>query len=189
MIDKEKPLTSIKLLSPETSNPVYAVNQAGDFSKKSVREPEWPQDAEEKHPLSEINDSQSAGAKRFEDAKHRVILLGDTPRGLDIVSPFSGGTDKDNAMGVVPLPQTSTLAAFEERLASLAKDMEQGTNPPTPIPIPRSKAKLLDKNDPGHNEEKSKRIGGNEVLLADASEKRPMNRLPTLKNEDLAVLD
>ena len=54
MIDKGKPLNLV-VGKVERSDPVYAVNKDGDFSKKSVREPEWPQDADEKQPLSEIN--------------------------------------------------------------------------------------------------------------------------------------
>jgi hypothetical protein len=190
MIDKEKPLTSIKLLSPETTDAVYAVNKAGDFSKKSVREPEWPQNADDKRPLSELNENKSLGAARFEDVKRRMIMLGDAPRGLAYVSPYSGGTDKDNAMGVVPLPQSGELESWKERLKSMEKLMDQNANPPSvPDMVPKSKAKLVDHNDPGHNEDKGRRIGGNEVVLADASEARPVYKLPEMKNRDLKTLD
>jgi len=151
MIDREKPL-NIKIGVAERSDPVYALNKAGDFSKKSVREPEWPQDAHTKQPLQEINENRSEGAKRFEDVIARVIQLGEIPRGFQYNTTRAGNDDVDSGMGVVVLGKSNPQEEYQKRLESISQLINESKNQSqSSFPWPPSRAKLRDKNNPGHD--------------------------------------
>ena len=157
MIDKEKPL-NIDIGVAKRSDPVYAINKAGDFSKKSVREPEWPQDAQPIQSMQDINENNSEGKKRFEDVIARVIQLGEIPRGLQYNTDHS--TDSgDNAKGVIALGHSDPQERYEDRLKSISTIIDSSRNTPQPsFPWPVSRAKVKDKNDPGHNPNVANRV-------------------------------
>ena len=191
MIDKSKPL-NIELGVQKRTDPVYAVNKSGDFSKKSTREPEWPQNAEEKQPLSDINENKSKGVLRFEDVKKRVIQLGDIPRGIDHMAVSASGNESDNAMGVVPLQASGVQEHYEQRLASVKDALAQSMNPPEFFPLGKSRAKIIDKNDPGHVEEKAKRSQPIAIVDGIPSDEAPSGKklinVSSFKNTELRTL-
>lgn len=106
MIDKGKQL-KIPMGVQTTSDPVYAVNQAGDFSKQSVKEKPWPQDAQEKQPMQEHNEGRSLGAIIVKDAIARMVQLGDVPRGLAMTS-FKSGNGEGTTRAVSSRCRTAT---------------------------------------------------------------------------------
>jgi hypothetical protein len=152
MIDKEKPIGTERIgISTRDLSTPYAVNKAGDFSKKSVREPEWPQDAAPKQPLEEINMNRSRGKAAFEDVLARVYQLGEIPRGAQIQT-IASSDDGDSARGVSALPHSEPQAAWQKRLEDMKAMIFSAVNEPKPsFPFQKTKVKLLDKNDPGHD--------------------------------------
>ncbi len=191
MIDKGKPLNLV-VGKVERSDPVYAVNKDGDFSKKSVREPEWPQDADEKQPLSEINENKSKGAMRFQDAIKRVIQLGELPKGMPLYAITSSGSESDNAMGIVPLPKSDLQEHQAERMKAVDAALAQSQNTPQSFEWIKSRAKMVDRNDPGHDENVSGRDKGlpivDSVPLAGSSDGKDVLKVDVKKNIDLKVL-
>ena len=152
---------NITLGKAKTSDAVYAVNKAGDFSKGSVREKNWPSDADEKQDIQELNKQNSNGAKRFEDAIARVIQLGDVPRGISSVNPRSGNDERDSAMGVITLPHSDLQARFEGRMKDLGDIIIQAHKPAS-SPYANTKVEIIDKNEP--KELSSKPKGGVEAV-------------------------
>jgi hypothetical protein len=139
MIDKEKPIGTERIgISTRDLSTPYAVNKAGDFSKKSVREPEWPQDAAPKQPLEEINMNRSRGKAAFEDVLARVYQLGEIPRGAQIQT-IASSDDGDSARGVSALPHSEPQAAWQKRLEDMKAMIFSAVNEPKPS------------NDPGHD--------------------------------------
>jgi hypothetical protein len=191
MIDKEKPLNLV-VGKVERSDPVYAVNKAGDFSKKSVREPEWPQNAEEKQPLSEINENKSKGAMRFQDAIKRVIQLGELPKGMPLYAITSSGSESDNAMGIVPLPKSDLQEHQAERMKAVDAALAQSQNSPQSFEWVKSRAKMTDKYDTGSNKNVSGRDHGIPVVdsipLAGSSDGKDVLKVDVKKNIELKVL-
>ena len=192
MVDRPKPL-NIEVGRQKTGDPVYAVNKAGDFSKKSVREPDWPQNAAEKQTLSEINDSKSEGAARFMDAMRRVMFLGDMPRGLPFVSTTASNSETDSSMGLVTLPRSDLQETYRKRMEAVDSALEQSQNPPEPFKWIKSKTVMKDKNDPGS----SKAPEGTEKAISAYAIPSPATPNPTgndiinvepLKNKELKVL-
>ena len=191
MIDKEKPL-NLTVGNLERRDPVYAVNKAGDFSKKSVREPEWPQNAEEKQPLSAINENKSNGAMRFQDALKRVIQLGDLPKGLPLYAITSSGSEADNAMGIVPLPKSDLQERQADRMKAVDAAIRQSQNTPMSFEWIKSRTKMTDKNDTGSNNSVSGRDKGIPVVdgipQAGSSEGKDVLKVDVKKNIELKVL-
>jgi len=191
MIDKEKPL-NIVVGKVERSDPVYAINKDGDFSKKSVREPEWPQDAQEKQTLSAINENRSNGAMRFQDAIKRVIQLGDLPKGIPLFAVTSSGSDPDNAMGIVPLPKSDLQERQAERMKAVDAAIKQSQNMPMSFEWIKSRAKMTNKNDAGYNENVSDREKlipvVDSVPLAGSNDGKDVLKVDVKKNIDLKVL-
>lgn len=191
MIDKEKPL-NLTVGNVERRDHIYAVNKDGDFSKKSVREPEWPQNAEEKQPLSEINENKSRGAMRFQDALKRVIQLGDLPKGLPLYAITSSGSDPDNAMGVLPLPKSDLQERQAERMKAVDAAIKQSQNTPMSFEWIKSRTKMTDKNDTGSNQNVAGRDHGIPVVdsipLAGSKEGKDVLNVDIKKNIELKVL-
>jgi len=191
MIDKEKPL-NLTVGHVERRDHIYAVNKDGDFSKTSVRESEWPQNAEEKQPLSEINENKSKGAMRFQDAIKRVIQLGELPKGMPLYAITSSGSESDNAMGIVPLPKSDLQEHQAERMKAVDAAIRQSQNTPQSFEWIKSRAKMTDKNDTGSNNSVSGRDKGIPVVdsipQAGSNEGKDAIKVDIKKNIELKVL-
>jgi len=193
MIDKGKPIDKVSG-TMERRDHVYAINQAGDFSKKSVKEPEWPQNATEKQPLSALNENQSLGAKRFEDIIRRVTFTGDIPRGIVTEfspSPAAVNAHSDSANGIIALPPSSMLEKFADRIKNVSDIVDGARNPPDTFPLLKSRAKIIDKNDPGSNKEQERRmkpVATVDGIPNEASQGKRILEVGDLKNRDLKVI-
>ena len=189
MIDKGKK-TDMTVGNLETRDHVYAVNKSGDFSKKSVKESEWPQNAEKKQPLSEINENKSEGAKRFEDVVRRVIETGNIPRGFTHV-PISINSPRDNAMGVVLLPTNDMNEKTLEKMKEISGLIDEARNVPDTFMWTKSRAKMTTPNDPGHEEKKAGRVVQVSVIEGipvAGGEAKSKIEVSDLKNRDLSVI-
>ena len=189
MIDKGKKINET-VGNLETRDHIYAINKAGDFSKKSVKESEWPQNAEKKQPLSDINENKSEGAKRFEDVVRRVIETGNLPRGFTH-TPISINSPRDNAMGIVTLPTDEFNERLSERIKDISGLIDEARNVPDTFIWTKSRAKMTTPNDPGHGEKKADRVETVSVIegipLAGAKGKEKIE-IADFKNRDLTVL-
>lgn len=137
---------SIKVKVPVTSNAVYAVNKDGDFGKASVREKNWPSNAEKKQSVDEINKGNSTGAKRFEDYINRVIQLGEMPRGLAVTVTNATNSNVDSGMGVVAIPTETVDDAYKKRMADISKAIEFSKNHVSVIPEHPKAVAITDQN-------------------------------------------
>jgi|GEM_PF-4895359 len=189
MIDKGKKI-DMTVGNLETRDHVYAVNKSGDFSKKSVKEAEWPQNADKKQPLSEINENKSEGAKRFEDVIRRVIETGNIPRGFTHI-PISINSPKDNAMGIITLPTNDMNEKMAEKIKEISGLIDEARNVPDTFIWTKSKAKMTSPNDSGHEEKKTGRVEQISVIQGipiAGGEAKSKIEIADLKNRDLTVI-